>query len=211
MFTANGCRADFVVVRGNGPMLLGRETAEILNLLHIGPFQVNNVDSGGLESCVREKCKALFTGVGRLKGYELKLHIDESMKTVAQPVHRIPFGLQEKVDKKLNQLLEPVIIEELPNGPSKGDGDLRVSVDMRCAKEAIIRERHPISRVEELLHDLNGNAVFSKIDLKWGFHQIMLSEDSRHITMFVTHRGLYHYKQPIVRSDVGTKEIPANC
>ena len=49
--------------------------------------------------------------------------------------------------------------------------------------------------MEELLHDLNGSTVFSKIDLKWGFHQILPIEDSRHITAFVTHRGLYHYKQ----------------
>ena len=52
-------------------MLLGCETAEILNLLLIGPFQLNNVDSGGLESCIRGKYKASFTGVGLLKGYEL--------------------------------------------------------------------------------------------------------------------------------------------
>ena len=95
-----GCRADFVVVKGDGRMLLGCETVEILNLLHIGPFQVNNVDSGRLESCVREKYKALFTGVGLLKRYELKLHIDDSVKPVAQPVRRIPFGLREKLDKK---------------------------------------------------------------------------------------------------------------
>ena len=37
--------------------------------------------------------------------------------------------------------------------------------------------------------------VFSKLDLKWGFHQIMLSEDSRHVTTFVTHRGLYRYRR----------------
>ena len=37
--------------------------------------------------------------------------------------------------------------------------------------------------------------MFSKIDLKWGFHQILLGEDSRHITTFVTHRGLYRYKR----------------
>ena len=77
----------------------------------------------------------------------------------------------------------------------KSDGDVRVCVDMRRANEAIIRERHPIPTVEELLHDLNGSTVFSKADLKWGFHQILLSEDSRHITTFVTHRGLYRYKQ----------------
>ena len=37
--------------------------------------------------------------------------------------------------------------------------------------------------------------MFSKIDLKWGFHQILLSEGSRHITTFATHRGLYRYKR----------------
>ena len=142
----------------------------------------------------------MFTGVGRLKGCELKLHIDESVKPVAQSVRRIPFGLREKMDKKLDQLLELDIIEEVPDGPSrwisplvvvpKGDGDIRGCVDMRRANEAIICERHPIPTVEELLHDLNGSTVFSKIDLQWGFHQILLSEDSRHITTFVTHRGL---------------------
>ena len=145
-----GCRADFVVVQGDCRMLLGCETVELLNLLHIGSFQVNNVDSGGLESCFREKYKALFTGVGLLKGYELKLHIDESVKPVAQPVRRIPFGLREKVDKKHDQLLELDIIEEVPDGPSgwisplvvasKGDRDIIVYVNMPPANEAIIHE-----------------------------------------------------------------------
>ena len=162
--TANnsGCRADVVVVKGDDRTLLGRETAEVLNLLHIGPFQANNVDSGGLASCIREKYKALLTGVGLLKRCELKLHIDESVKPMAQPVRRIPFGLREKVDKKLDQLLELYIIEEVPDGPSrwisplvvvpKGDGGIRVFVEMRRANEAIVRERHPIPTVEELLH-----------------------------------------------------------
>ena len=44
-----GCRADSVVVKDDGWTLLGCETAEILNLLHIGPILV---DSGGLESCI---------------------------------------------------------------------------------------------------------------------------------------------------------------
>ena len=115
----------------------------------------------------------MFTGVGLLKGYELKLHIDESVKPVAQPVRRIPFGLREKVDKKLDQLLGLDIIEEVPDGPSrlisplvvvpKGDGDIRVCVDMRRANEAIIRERHPIPTVEELLHDLNGTPCSARL------------------------------------------------
>ena len=40
------------------------------------------------------------------------------MKPVAQPVCRIPFGLRERVDKKLNQLPELNIIDEVLDGPS---------------------------------------------------------------------------------------------
>ena len=42
---------------------------------------------------------------------------------------------------------------------------------------------------------MNGSTVFSKIALKWGFHQLELEEDSKKITTFVTHKGLYRYKR----------------
>ena len=45
---------------------------------------------------------------------------------------------------------------------------MRVCVDMRRANEAIIRETDPTPTIENVLYDLNGATVFSKIDLKWG-------------------------------------------
>ena len=71
----------------------------------------------------------------------------------------------------------------------KSDENVRICVDMRRANQAIIRERQPIPTIEEVLQDL----IFSRVDLKWGFHQILLAEESRHETTFVTHRGLYRY------------------
>ena len=100
-------------------------------------------------------------------------------------------------ERKLDELLESGIIEEVPEGPlvviPKADGDIRICVDTRCANQAIVRERQPIPTIEEVLQDLNGSTVFSRVDLKWGFHQILLAEESRHVTTFVTHRGLYRY------------------
>ena len=66
---------------------------------------------------------------------------------------------------------------------------------MRRANEAIIRERHPIPTVDEVLQGVNGSKVFSKLDLKWGYHQLELSPESREITTFATHAGLYRYKR----------------
>jgi len=97
------------------------------------------------------------------------------------------------------------IIEPVTNGPTrcvsplvvatKQDGDVRVCVDLRPANEAIVRERHSMPTVEDLLHDFNGSIVFSKLDLKWSFHQVILDEASRDITTCVTHRGLFRYKR----------------
>ena len=77
----------------------------------------------------------------------------------------------------------------------KADGDIPLCVDMRRANEAILCGPHPIPTVDELLHSINGSMVFSNLDLKWGYHQLELSQESRQITAFVTRKGLYRYKR----------------
>ena len=89
----------------------------------------------------------------------------------------------------------------------KSDGVIRICVDMCRANEAIVRERNPIPTIEEVLYDLNGSTVFSKLDLKWGFHQIELEAESREITTFVTHRWLFSYKRRFLASPQPRKNI----
>jgi len=67
-------------------------------------------------------------------------------------------------------------------------------MDMRRANEVIIRERLPIPTIDEVLESLKGRGVFSKLDLRWGFHQIELDPESRDITAFATHDGIFRYK-----------------
>ena len=77
---------------------------------------------------------------------------------------------------RLDELLAKDIIEEVSYNPiewvsplvvvPKTDGDVRICLDMRRANSAIEWERHPIPTIEEVLYDLNGSTVFSKLDLK---------------------------------------------
>ena len=66
---------------------------------------------------------------------------------------------------------------------------------MRKANKAIERERHLTPTIDDLIMDLNGAKVFSKLDLKNGFHQLELEPDSRYMTTFSTHAGLWRYKR----------------
>ena len=77
----------------------------------------------------------------------------------------------------------------------KPSGDIRLCVDRRRANEGIIRERLPIQTIDKVLESLSGSAVFSKLDLRWGFHQIELDPESRDITAFATHDGIFRYKR----------------
>jgi len=76
---------------------------------------------------------------------------------------------------------------------------VRLWVDTHRANEAIIRERHPIPTVDEVLQDLNQSTVLSKLDCRLGFHQLELHEESRPITTFATHLGLFQYTRLFFR------------
>ena len=60
---------------------------------------------------------------------------------------------------------------------------------------AIQRERHIMPPLPEIIHDLKGATVFSKLDLRSGYHHLLLHKDSRYITTFSTHKGLFQYKR----------------
>ncbi|CAC5385616.1 unnamed protein product [Mytilus coruscus] len=163
--------------------------------------QTRNFNSRRGHATKFQKC---FEGIGKLKNFQLKITIDESVKPVIQPIRRVPFHLREKLDKKLEELQGFDIIEKV-DGPStwvspvvvipKKNSEIRLCIDMRRANEAVVREQYPIPTVEEILQDLNQSRVYSKLDIKWAFHQIELSQESRDITAFMTHQGLFRYKR----------------
>ena len=76
--------------------------------------------------------------------------------------------------------------------PKKND------VDMRLPNKAIERERHITPTLDDVISELNGAQVFSKLDLNNGYHQLMLNQDSRFITTFTTHMGLRRYKDLVL-------------
>ncbi|XP_033758102.1 uncharacterized protein K02A2.6-like [Pecten maximus] len=194
--TNSQTETDIYVMDGHGPALLGKSTATKLGILRVG---VNAV-----MDCLTSTDEEIFDGVGKLKEYKLKLHIDETVNPVAQRMYRVPYSLRQRVSDKIEELEAKDIIEKV-NTPSswvspvivvpKPDGDIRLCVDMRQANKAIVRERHPIPTVDEIMYNMNGSQVFSKLDMRHGYHQIELDEDSRDITTFVTHTGLYRYKR----------------
>ena len=134
-----------------------------------------------------------FGGISKVRGKVVKIHIDSDVQPKQQPHRRIPFHVRKDVEKELERRENLAIIEKVI-GPTpsvspivvvaKSSGQVRVCVDMRAANKAVKREKNLMPTIDDLVADLDGGTVFSKLE-----------PESRHITTFSTHVGLRRYKR----------------
>jgi len=75
----------------------------------------------------------------------------------------------------------------------KKDDTLRFCIDYRKLKKLTIKNRYPLSRIDDLFDQLKGEKMFSKIDLRSRYHQVRIKEEDIYETTFHTRYGHYEF------------------
>ncbi|GKE38498.1 putative reverse transcriptase domain-containing protein [Tanacetum coccineum] len=123
----------------------------------------------------------------------------------AAPVARAPYRLapseMKELSKQLQELLEKGFIRpsSSPWGApvlfvKKKDGSFRMCIDYRELNKLTIKNRYPLPRIDDLFDQLQGSSVYSKIDLRSGYHQLRIREEDIPITAFRTRYGHYEFQ-----------------
>ncbi|GJP63315.1 hypothetical protein CLOP_g20387 [Closterium sp. NIES-67] len=130
-----------------------------------------------------------------------RMHQHEIVEeTGSKPTFRAPYRLSPTELTDMKKQIEYLFAKGLirpstsPYGAPvlftpKPDGSLRMCIDYRALNKQTIKNKYPIPRIDDLLDQLRGAAVFSKLDLRSGYWQIRMADNSIHKTAFRTRYG----------------------
>ncbi|RHN51999.1 putative nucleotidyltransferase, Ribonuclease H [Medicago truncatula] len=132
---------------------------------------------------------------------EFSIDLVPGTKPVSMAPYRMSASELAELKKQLEDLLDKKFVRPSvsPWGApvllvKKKDGSMRLCIDYRQLNKVTIKNRYPLPRIDDLMDQLVGAKIFSKIDLRSGYHQIKVKDEDMQKTAFRTRYGHYEYK-----------------
>ncbi|RDY03432.1 hypothetical protein CR513_12975, partial [Mucuna pruriens] len=125
-------------------------------------------------------------GLPPSRGIEHQIDLVPSCPIPNRPTYRTNPKETKEIQKQVNELLQKGLVKERLSPCSipvilvpKKDGTWRMCVDSRAINKITIKYRYPIPRLDDMLDELFGYCVFTKINLNSGYNQIRMKEDDK--------------------------------
>ncbi|GKB26503.1 putative reverse transcriptase domain-containing protein [Tanacetum coccineum] len=140
-------------------------------------------------------------GIPPTRQVEFQINLIPGVAPVARAPYRLALFEMKELSDQLQELSNKGFIRpsSLPWGASvlfvkKKDGSFRMCIDYRELNKLTVKNRYPLPRIDDLFDQLQGSSVYSKIDLRSGYHQLRVREEDIPKTAFRTRYGHYEFQ-----------------
>nr|GFC61834.1 putative reverse transcriptase domain-containing protein [Tanacetum cinerariifolium] len=140
-------------------------------------------------------------GLPPIRPVEFQIDLVPGVAPVAWAPYRLVPSEMKELAEQLKELSDKGFIRpsSSPWGApvlfvKKKDGSFRMCIDYRELNKLTIKNRYPLPRIDDLFDQLQGSSIYSKIDLRSGYHQLRVREEDIPKTAFRTRYGHYEFQ-----------------
>ncbi|GJX90239.1 putative reverse transcriptase domain-containing protein [Tanacetum coccineum] len=142
-----------------------------------------------------------FPGLSQTRLVEFQIDLVPGAAPVARAPYRLAPSEMKELSEQLKELSDKGFIRpsSSPWGApvlfvKKKDGSFRMCIDYRELNKLTVKNRYPLPRIDDLFDQLQGSSIYSKIDLRSGYHQLRVREEDISKTAFRTRYGHYEFQ-----------------
>ncbi|GJV37505.1 putative reverse transcriptase domain-containing protein [Tanacetum coccineum] len=142
-----------------------------------------------------------LSGLPPTRQVEFQIDLIPGVAPVARAPYRLAPSEMKELSEQLKELSDKGFIRpsSSPWGApvlfvKKKDGSFRMCIDYRELNKLTVKNRYPLPRIDDLFDQLQGSSVYSKIDLRSGYHQLRVREEDIPKTAFRTRYGHYEFQ-----------------